>query len=468
MTEPLFDLVVIGSGPGGYVAAIRAAQLGLKTACVEKYPILGGTCLNVGCIPSKALLDSSEHFAMARHGFAAHGIKAQVELDLPTMLARKDKVVKELTSGVGFLFKKNKVEPVFGTGRIVAPGTVEVEGPEGKRTLATRRILIATGSKPTSLPGITYDDRRIVHSTHALTLPEVPKRMLVVGAGAIGLELGSVWMRLGSQVEVLEYMDRIVPGMDRKSGYLLQRALEKQGMKFHLKAAAAGARLEGGQVVVQIQKAEPQAEASESRCDVLLVAVGRRPYTRGLGAVEAGVSIDERGRIAVDEHYQTNVEGIFAIGDVIPGPMLAHKAEEEGVAAVERMAGLPGHVEYRCIPNVVYTWPELASVGMSEEEAAEAGVELAIGTFPFLANGRAKAMGEREGQVKILADAKNDRILGAHILGPRASDLIAELATAMELGASAEDVARSVHAHPTLPEAVKEAALAVAKRAIHI
>ena len=467
MAEASYDLVVIGSGPGGYVAAIRAAQLGLKTACVEKYPILGGTCLNVGCIPSKALLDSSEHFALARHGFAAHGIKAQVELDLPTMMARKDKVVKDLTSGVGFLFRKNKVEPVFGTGRIVGPGKVEVAGPEGARTLETKRILIATGSKPAALKGIAYDDRRIVHSTHALTLPEVPKRMLVVGAGAIGLELGSVWMRLGAQVEVLEFMDRIVPGMDKKSGLLLQRSLEKQGMKFHLKTSASGARVEGDRVVVTVTEKEGGATREET-CDVLLVAVGRRPYTEGLGAAEVGVKLDERGRVMVDEHYQTNVEGIFAIGDVIQGPMLAHKAEEEGIAAVERMAGLPGHLEYRCIPNVVYTWPELASVGMSEEDAANDGIEVAIGTFPFLANGRAKAMGEREGQVKILADAKTDRILGAHILGPRASDLIAEVATAMELNASAEDLARSVHAHPTLPEAVREAALAVAKRAIHV
>jgi dihydrolipoyl dehydrogenase len=466
MAEP-YDLVVIGSGPGGYVAAIRAAQLGMKTACVEKYPILGGTCLNVGCIPSKALLDSSEHFAFARHGIEAHGIKAQVELDLPTMMARKDKVVKELTSGVDFLFRKNKVDRVLGTGRIASPGRVEVSAAEGSRTLETKRILIATGSKPAALPSIPYDDRRIVHSTQALALPEVPRRMLVVGAGAIGLELGSVWMRLGAKVEVLEFMDRIVPGMDRKSGQLLQRSLEKQGMVFRLKHSAKAARIEGDEVVVTVAPNEG-GEPSEQRCDVLLVAVGRRPYTEGLGAAEAGVKLDERGRVVVDEHYRTNVEGIFAIGDVIQGPMLAHKAEEEGIAAVERMAGQPGHVEYRCIPNVVYTWPELASVGMSEEEAAADGVEVAIGSFPFLANGRAKAMGEREGQVKILADAKSDRILGAHIVGPRASDLIAELATAMELGASAEDVARSVHAHPTLPEAVKEAALAVGKRAIHI
>ena len=465
MTEASYDLVVIGSGPGGYVAAIRAAQLGLKTACVEKYPILGGTCLNVGCIPSKALLDSSEHFHLARHGFAAHGIKATVELDLPTMMARKDKVVFEQTRGVDTLFKKNKVERNTGMGRIVKPGQVEVTSPEGSRAVNARHILIATGSKPITLPNIAYDDRRIVHSTHALTLSEVPRRMLVVGAGAIGLELGSVWMRLGAEVTVLEFMDRVTPGMDRKSGQLLQRALEKQGMKFRFQTLAKAARVEGDEVVVSVAHGDA---VTEERCDVLLVAVGRRPYTEGLGAKEAGVELDEKGRIAVNERFETGVPGIFAIGDVIAGPMLAHKAEEEGIAAVEHMAGRHGHVAYDCIPNVVYTWPELASVGITEEEAAARNLEVAIGSFPFLANGRAKAMGERDGQVKIIADAKTDRIVGAHILGPRASDLIAELAVAMELKASAEDIARSVHAHPTLPEAVKEAALAVAKRAIHI
>src|SRR5262245_23947383 len=318
MSDSTFDLVVIGSGPGGYTAAIRAAQLGMKTACVEKYPSLGGTCLNVGCIPSKALLDSSEHFHLARHGFAAHGIRAQVELDLPTMMARKDQVVKELTNGVGFLFRKNKIERVSGTGRIAAPNQVEVEGPDGTRSLDTKHILIATGSKAAALPGIAYDDRRIVHSTHALTLPEVPKRLLVVGAGAIGLELGSVWLRLGAEVEVLEYMDRAVPGMDKKSGLLLQRSLEKQGMKFHLKTSAAAARVDGERVVVSV--APREGEPREEICDVLLVAVGRRPYTEGLGAAEAGVKLDERGRVVVDEHYQTNVPGIFAIGDVIAGP----------------------------------------------------------------------------------------------------------------------------------------------------
>jgi dihydrolipoamide dehydrogenase len=465
MSDTSFDLVVIGSGPGGYVAAIRAAQLGFKTACVEKYKILGGTCLNVGCIPSKALLDSSEHFENARKHFAAHGIQAQVTLDLPTMHKRKDGVVTDLTKGVEFLFKKNKVTRFEGTGRIVSPTQVEVKGAAGAQTLTTKRILIATGSKPIALPGIAYDERRIVHSTDALTLPEVPKRLMVVGAGVIGLELGSVWMRLGSEVTVLEFMDRAVAGMDKKSGELLRKALEKQGMKFRFKASAKGAKVVGNEVQVTI---EQDGKSSTETCDVLLVAVGRRPYTDGLGAKEAGVAVDPKGRITVDAHYQTNVPGIHAIGDCTPGPMLAHKAEEEGIAAVEFMAGQPGHVAYHCIPNVVYTWPELASVGVTEEEAAEKNLPIAIGTFPFLGNGRAKAMGEKDGQVKIIADARTDRILGAHIIGPRASDLIAELAFAMEMGASAEDVARSVHAHPTLPEAVKEAALGVAKRSIHI
>jgi len=465
VSEPRFDLVVIGSGPGGYVTAIRAAQLGMRVACVERYPTLGGTCLNVGCIPSKALLDSSEHFAEARDDFAAHGIKATVALDLPTMMKRKDGVVRDLTRGVESLFRKHKVERVTGTGRIGGAGAVEVGGAGASRRLETARILIATGSKPGTLPGVTIDDRRIVHSTHALALPEVPKRLLVVGAGAIGLELGSVWSRLGSQVTVIEFMDRIVPGMDRQSGKLLERVLVKQGLSFRLGSAVEGAAVEGDHVRVRVREGEATREET---CDVLLVAVGRRPYTAELGAAEAGVALDAKGRIVVDQQYQTSVPGIFAIGDVIAGPMLAHKASEEGVAAVERMAGQAGHLSYNCIPNIVYTWPELASVGQTEEEARAGGREVAIGTFPFLANGRAKALGEREGQVKLIADARTDRLLGAHILGPRASDLIAELALALEFGASAEDVARTVHAHPTLPEAVHEAALAVAGRAIHI
>jgi dihydrolipoamide dehydrogenase len=350
-------------------------------------------------------------------------------------------------------------------GRIAAPGTVEVTGAAGSQRLTTARILIATGSKAIALPGIAYDGRRIVHSTDALTLPEVPGRLVVVGAGAIGLELGSVWMRLGSEVTVLEFMDRITPGMDRKSGTSLQRALEKQGMKFHFKTSAKTAKVEGAQVKVTVASGD---QTREETCDVLLVAVGRRPYTEGVGAKEIGVKMDDKGRILVDEHYRTSVPGIWAIGDCTPGPMLAHKAEEEGIAAVETMAGQAGHVAYHCIPNIVYTWPEFASVGVTEEEVAERGIAVNVGSFPFLANARAKAMGERDGQVKIIADAKTDRILGAHVVGPWASDLIAELAFAMEMGASAEDVARSVHAHPTLSEAVKEAALGVAKRTINI
>jgi dihydrolipoamide dehydrogenase len=466
MTDKTYDLVVIGSGPAGYVAAIRAAQLGLVTACVEKDATLGGTCLNVGCIPSKALLDSSEHYAHARHGLAAHGVRvADVTLDLPAMMRRKDAVVKGLTSGVEGLFRKHGVERVTGTGTIRSASEVEVAGPGGVRRLATRRILIATGSAPVALPGIAFDGRRIVDSTAALALPEVPGRLLVIGAGAIGLELGSVWMRLGAEVHVVEQMDRIVPGMDVESGRLLQRALEKQGMRFRFGASAERADVRGERVVATLRTGESRVEET---CDVLLVAVGRRPFTERLGAREVGVAIDARGRIEVGAHYATSVPGIYAIGDVIPGPMLAHKAEDEGIACVERIAGVAGHVNYDCVPNVVYTWPEFASVGLTVEQAKERGHATAVGVFPFLANGRARAMNERDGQVKIVADATSDRILGAHIVGPRASDLIAELATAMELGASAEDVARSVHAHPTLPEAVREAALAVGKRAIHI
>jgi len=466
--EGAFDLVVIGSGPGGYVAAIRAAQLGLRTACVERYPTLGGTCLNVGCIPSKALLDSSEHFDHAAHGLGAHGIKVQgVTYDLAAMMARKEQVVRDLTRGVETLFRKHKIERFTGTGRIVSAGEVEVSGDGRPTRLAAKRILIATGSKPAALPGMAYDGRRLVHSTDALALPRVPARLLVIGAGAIGLELGSVWRRLGSQVTILESMDRILPASDAGSAKLLQRALERQGMTFRFGVSARAAQVEGDEVRVEVAPVAG-GEASIETVDVLLVAVGRRPYTDGLGVREAGVRLDERGRVSVGAHYETNIPGIFAIGDVIAGPMLAHKAEEEGIACVERMAGVAGHVNYAAIPNVVYTWPELASVGLSEEDAKATGIAVKVGTFPFLANGRAKAMGEKDGQVKILADAQTDRIVGAHIVGPQASTLIAELATAIEMGASAEDIGRAVHAHPTLPEAVKEAALAVEGRSIHI
>ncbi len=459
-----YDLVVIGAGPGGYVAAIRAAQLGMKVACVERHATLGGTCLNVGCIPSKALLDSSEHFAFVRDQAAAHGLRATVELDLPAMMKRKEQVVRDLTRGVESLFKKNGVTCVTGTARIAAPGSVEVATADGPRGLEAERILIATGSRPAALPGVPFDGRRIVHSTDALSLPEVPARLVVVGAGAIGLELGSVWRRLGSRVHVLEWLDRAVPTMERPGALLLQRALERQGMTFTFGASVRAAAVEGERVRVTVAQGEKEGI---EECDVLLVAVGRVPYTEGLGVRELGVRMDEKGRILVDEAWRTSVAGLWAIGDVIPGPMLAHKAEEEGIAAVERMAGLAGHVAYDCIPGVVYTWPEFAGVGLTEEQAKERGIAVTVGSFPFMANGRARALGEKDGQVRIVADAGTDRILGAHVVGPRASDLIAELVLAMELQASAEDVARTVHAHPTLPEAVKEAALAVGRRAIH-
>ncbi|HSV06875.1 MAG TPA: dihydrolipoyl dehydrogenase [Candidatus Binatus sp.] len=461
-----FDLVVIGSGPGGYTAAIRAAQLGMQVACVEKDRPLGGTCLNVGCIPSKALLDSSELYRHTRLGLAVHGIKTSgVELDLAAMMSRKDRVVRGLTQGVASLFKKNKVTRFEGTARLESAQRVRVRGEGGDEVIETARVLLATGSEPTPLRDLPFDGERFVSSTEALTLPRVPRRLLVIGAGAIGLELGSVWSRLGAEVLVVELLDRIVPGTDRGMSTLLQRSLEKQGLVFRLGTSARGAERHADGVRVTL---DTKGEASEVEADVVLVAIGRRAYTEGLGARELGVKIDERGRIVVNQHFETTVPGVFAIGDAIPGPMLAHKAEEEGVAAVELMAGQAGHVDYDAIPNVVYTWPELASVGLSEEAAAERGLKVTVGAFPFQANGRARCMDETEGAVKILADATTDRIVGIHILGPRASDLIAEAVLAVEFGASAEDVARTVHAHPTLPEAVKEAALAVAKRTINL
>jgi dihydrolipoamide dehydrogenase len=466
MADAPFDLVVIGSGPGGYIAAIRAAQLGMRVACVERYPALGGTCLNVGCIPSKALLDSSEHYQHARHGLATHGITVEgVALDLGAMMKRKERVVRTLTQGVAGLFKKNKIERVTGTATIESAARVAVDGPDGRRTLATTRVLIATGSKPTPLPTLPFDGERIVSSTEALALPGVPARLLVVGAGAVGLELGSVWSRLGAEVTVVEFLDRIVPMMDRKMGRQLQSALTKQGMAFRLETKATGCERTETGVRVQL---ESGGATDAVDVDAVLVAVGRRPYIEGLGAVEAGVTCDARGFVTVNERFETSAPGIFAIGDVIGGMMLAHKAEDEGVAAVEMMAGHAAHVNYEAVPNVVYTWPELASVGLSEEAAAEQGIAVATGSFPFMANARAKCMNETDGGVKILADAKTDRIVGVHILGPRASDLIAEAAVAVEFRASAEDIARSAHAHPTLPEAIKEAALAVDKRALNI
>ncbi len=463
MTDP-FDLIVIGAGPGGYVCALRAAQLGMRVACVEKRATLGGTCLNIGCIPSKALLQSSENFTAAAHDFAAHGIGiGALSLDLTRMMARKDEVVSANVRGVEFLFRKNKVMWLKGTARITARDAVEVDG----AAHGARSIVIATGSESVDLPGIEIDEQRIVTSTGALTLSEVPKRLAVIGGGYIGLELGSVWRRLGAEVTVIEFMERIVPAMDAELANALQRILMKQGLKFRLHTKVAGARRTNEGVVLTLEP-DRGGPGEELVADIVLVAVGRRPNTDGLGLDAVGVALDERGRIRTDAHFATNVAGIYAIGDVIAGPMLAHKAEEEGVAVAEQLAGQAGHVNYEAIPGVVYTWPEVAAVGRTEEELRTAGVAYRAGKFPFTANGRARAMGDTDGFVKILADSESDRILGAHIIGPDAGTLIAELVTAIEFGAAAEDVGRICHAHPTLSEAVKEAALAVEGRALHI
>ena len=463
MTES-YDVIVIGGGPGGYVAAIRAAQLGMKVACVEKRGSLGGTCLNIGCIPSKALLQSSEKFAEAGHALAQHGVKIEgVGLDLKTMMARKDKVVGENTRGIEFLFKKNKVAWLKGAGRIAAADTVEVGG----ESIKTKAIVIATGSDIVPLPGVEIDEKRIVSSTGALALSEVPKRFVVIGGGYIGLEMGSVWRRLGAEVTVVEFLDRITPGMDAEIAKHLQRTLQRQGFAFKLGTKVVGAKVGNDGVALALEPAQGGAQ-EELTCDVVLVAVGRRPYTDGLGLETVGVALDEKKRVKVDAQFRTSVAGIYAIGDVIAGPMLAHKAEDEGSAVAEIIAGQKPHIDYDAIPAVIYTQPEVASVGKSEEDLKAAGVAYAVGKFPFTANGRARANGDTEGFVKILADAKTDRVLGAHIIGADAGTMIAELALAMEYGASSEDIARTCHAHPTLPEAVKEAALAVAKRAVHI
>jgi len=459
-----FDVIVIGSGPGGYVCAIRAAQLGLKVACVEKRATLGGTCLNIGCIPSKALLQSSEDFHAAAHKFQDHGIIIDgIKLDLARMQARKAEVVSANVKGVEFLFKKNKVTWLKGAGRVVAPDSVEVDG----TAYATKHIVIATGSESVPLPGVDVDEKNIVTSTGGLELDRVPDHMVVIGGGYIGLELGSVWLRLGAQVTVVEYLDRLVPTMDSEVAKTFERVLGKQGMTFRLGTKVTGARTGNDGVALTLEPAKGGA-AEELRADVVLVAIGRRAYTRDLGLDTVGVALDERGRVKTNEHYATNVPGIWAIGDVIVGPMLAHKAEEEGVALAELLAGQAGHVNYDVIPGVVYTWPEVASIGRTEDELKAAGITYNVGKFPFTANGRARAMGDTDGFVKILADKTTDRILGAHIIGPDAGTLIAELATAMEFGASSEDVARTCHAHPSLNEAVKEAALAVEGRALHI
>jgi dihydrolipoamide dehydrogenase len=459
-----YDLIVIGAGPGGYVAAIRAAQLGMKVACVDKRGVFGGTCLNIGCIPSKALLHSSHKLAEAKSHFAAQGIKvAGVEADLPTMMKRKDEVVKGLTDGVAFLFKKNKVDGIAGTATIKSATEVAVDG----KSLSTRRVLIATGSDAARLPGIAIDEKRIVSSTGALSLSKVPEHFVVVGGGYIGLEMGSVWLRLGSKVTVVEFLDQVLPNMDAEIARVMRRSLEKQGMVFRTGTKVAAAKVNGAKVKLSLEPARG-GDPESMDADVVLVAIGRVPYTEGLGLEALGIARDNRGFIRVDERFETNVPGIFAIGDAIPGPMLAHKAEDEGVACAEMMAGQKPHIDYDAIPSVVYTWPEAASVGKTEEQLKKDGVAYRVGKFPLTANSRARANGETEGLVKLLADAKTDRLLGAHIVAGEAGTMIAELALAMEFSASAEDIARTCHAHPTLSEAVKEAALAVAGRAIHI
>jgi dihydrolipoamide dehydrogenase len=463
-----YDLVIIGSGPGGYVCAIRAAQLGMKVAVVEKEKTFGGTCLNIGCIPSKALLHASERYEEAGHMLARMGINVGTpRLDLSAMMAFKDEGVDGNVKGVAFLFKKNKIDSHIGLGRILAPGKVEVAANGKSETLDTRAIVIATGSDVARLKGIDIDEKRIVSSTGALVLDKVPERLLVVGAGVIGLELGSVWRRLGSEVIVVEFLDRILPGMDADVCRQFQRILQKQGIAFRLSAKVTAVNGSGNRLKAQVEPTAGGA-AETIEADVVLVAIGRVPYTGGLGLEAVGVATDERGRIMVNHNFETSVHDIFAIGDVIAGPMLAHKAEEEGVAVAEFLDGQAGHVNYDVIPNVVYTFPELASVGRSEEELKAAGITYNVGRFPFTANGRAKVNHTTDGFVKILADAKTDRVLGVHILGADAGNMIAEAAIAMEFGAAAEDIARTCHAHPTLPEAVKEAALAVAKRAINM
>jgi dihydrolipoyl dehydrogenase len=463
-----YDLVVIGTGPGGYVCAIRAAQLGLKVAVVEKRATHGGTCLNIGCIPSKALLHASERYEEARHALGGMGIVVSPKLDLAGMLAFKDQGVKGNVDGVAFLLKKNKIDVFHGAGSLIAPGRVKVALNGGdSESLEVGSIVIATGSDVAKLPGIEIDEETVVSSTGALSLPQVPKRLLIIGAGVIGLELGSVWRRLGSEVLTVEFLDRILPGTDAEVARGLQRLLMKQGMSFKLASKVTGIARNGAQQKVTIEPATGGAPIGVE-ADVVLVAVGRVPFTDGLGLEAAGVQLDNKRRVIVDTRYQTNVAGIYAIGDVIAGPMLAHKAEEEGIAVAENLAGQVGHVNYDAIPNVIYTFPEVATVGKSEEDLKAANVAYKVGKFPFTANARAKVNKTTDGFVKILTDAGNDRILGVHIIAAAASEMIAEATAIMEFGGSAEDLARTCHAHPTLTEAVKEAALAVDKRAIHI
>ena len=464
-----FDLIVIGGGPGGYVAAIRAAQLGMKTALIDKRDTLGGTCLNVGCIPSKALLNSSEKYADAASGhLAGLGISVgKVGLDLKAMMASKDDIVKSLTSGIDLLFMKNKIKRLHGTATITKAGEVTVSEGADKGVYQADKILIASGSVPSSLPGIEIDEDKIVSSTGALSLKKVPQKLVVIGAGYIGLEMGTVWSRLGAEVEVVEYLPRILPGMDSEVATKFKSMMEKQGLSFQLSTAVKAAKKTAKGVTLTVSDADGANERTIS-CDIALVSVGRKPATEDLGLDKLGVALTERGQIAVDEDFETNIEGIYAIGDVIEGPMLAHKAEEDGVAAVEIMAGHAGHVDYDAVPGIVYTAPEIATLGKSEDALKDAGIAYNKGVFPFLANSRAKATGHTDGFVKILADAATDKVLGVHIIGHEAGTLIHECATAMAFGASSEDIARTCHGHPTMNEAIKEAALAVDKRAIHI
>ena len=456
-----YQLVVIGSGPGGYIAAIRAAQLGLKTAIVEKDKTLGGTCLNVGCIPSKALLASTEHLHFAKERFAAHGIQAgEIKVDLGTMMKRKLEVVNKLTSGVAYLMKKNKIETVKGFGKLVDAHTVEVTAEDGtKKTLKTANILLATGSVPIELPFLKYDGKKVIHSDHGIALSSVPKQLLIIGAGAIGLELGSVWARLGAKVTIIEFLPRIAAlGFDPETSKILQRSMEKLGIEFHLNTKIESAKV--GDKGVELQGVKDGKPVTFSG-DLVLVSVGRKPFHAGLDLDKAGVKLTERGRIAIDRHWQTNVPGVYSIGDVVDGPMLAHKAHEEGVAVAEHIAGKPGHVNYNVIPGIIYTAPEAASVGITEEDAKAKNLQVKVGKFAFTANGRAIASDTTEGFAKIIADAKTDRVLGAHIVAANASELIAETVLLMEYEGSSEDLARTIHAHPTMSEAVMEAALAV-------
>lgn len=465
----MYDVIVIGSGPGGYVAAIRAAQLGMKTAIIEKYSTLGGTCLNVGCIPSKALLDSSEHYHNAAHTFKTHGINlSDLKIDLPQMISRKDEVVKQNVDGIQFLMKKNKIDVHHGLGSFVDAHTVKVTKEDGSSTdIQGKNIIIATGSKPASLPFIQLDKQRVITSTEALKMKEIPKHLIVIGGGVIGMELGSVYGRLGAKVSVVEFMDSIIPTMDKTMGKELQKSLKKLGFEFYLKHKVTAVENLGEEVVVKADNGK--GEVVEIKGDYVLVSIGRKPYTDGLNAQAAGVKITDRGQIEVNDHLQTSVSHIYAIGDVVKGAMLAHKAEEEGVFVAETIAGQKPHINYLLIPGVVYTWPEVAAVGYTEEQLKEQGRRYKAGKFPFLASGRARASMDTDGLVKVLADAETDEILGVHMIGPRTADMIAEAVVAMEFRASAEDISRMSHAHPTYTEAFKEACLAATdNRALHV